>query len=264
MSSDGGVGPLKPKVTDVFSYLLRRRTMEKDKISSYSNVSQLIDEGLRTYMRQVFSYMSAGLAMTAIVAFVVCRSVGFLNLYYTNPLFRYAVIFAPLFIVIPLAARISKISAETARMLFFLYSATIGLSVGGIVALYSPESAAITFFVTSATFLSMVIYGYSTNKDLTSFGSFLIMGLFGLIIASLVNLFVGSSMFSLVLSCIGVLVFTGLTAYDTQRIKSFYFADAENVDEDVNGRKVIIGALELYLDFINLFLNLLRILGSRR
>lgn len=243
--------------------------MDQDKLtsssnssaSSYSKVSQLIDEGLRAYMLQVFSYMSAGLAMTALVALFASSSAGFMQFLFSSPLRYWTVTLAPLVVAVCLVSRISKIKPDTARMLFFTYAALIGLSLSSIFLLYSPKSIATTFFVTSSMFLSMVVYGYSTNKDLTGWGSFLFMGLVGLVIAGIVNLFLKSSAATLVMSGIGVIVFTGLTAYDSQVIKSYYMDSDET---SLAEKKAIFGALTLYLDFIDLFLCLLRFLGDRK
>lgn len=237
--------------------------MKKENIGvqSYQQVSANIDLGLRQYMLNVFSYMSGGLAVTALVAYIASTSAAFMSFLFSSPLLYWTIALAPLGIAFYLMARISRISPETAKALFFGYAALLGLSLSSIFLMYSGISIAQTFFVTSSMFLSMVIYGYVTEKDLTSFGSFLIMGLIGLIIASIVNIFVGSSVMSLVISAIGVIIFTGLTAYDTQVIKGYY---KELDSSDVSTKKAIIGAFRLYLDFINLFLYLLRFLGNRK
>lgn len=234
---------------------------ENTNTSSYSKVAQLIDAGLREYMRSVFTYMAGGLAITGLVAFFASRSEGFMILLLTSRPFFWVVTLMPLGIVIYLSAGISSISVDAAKSLFFAYAGTLGLSLSSIFLIYTGESIATTFFVTSSMFLGMVIYGYTTEKDLTSFGSFLFMGLIGLIIASIVNMFTQSGVFSLVISAVGVVIFTGLTAFDAQMIKSLYFeSDATEVSE----KKAVIGALRLYLDFINLFLYLLRFLGASR
>lgn len=240
--------------------------MDRDNItssstSSYSEISQRLDAGLREYMLKVFSYMAGGLAMTAVVAFFASSSAGFMQFLFSSRLCYWGVIIAPLVVAICLMTRISKISPDTARMLFFTYAALVGLSLSSIFLIYSPKSITTTFFVTSSMFLSMVVYGYSTNKDLTSWGSFLMMGLIGLIIASVVNMFMNNGTASLVISGIGVVIFTGLTAYDSQVIKSYY---TESEESELTEKKAVLGALNLYLDFINLFLYLLRFLGDRR
>ena len=184
-----------------------------------------------------------------------------MSIFFSSPVVAILVMLVPLGISIYLSARMSQISAGTAGTLFVVFAACLGLTLAPIFLVYSGESIAYSFFITSAMFLSMVIYGYVTGKDLTGFGAFLFMGLIGLIIASFVNLFVQSSAFMFVISIIGVVIFTGLTAYDTQIIKSIYFSDDS---EEVTQKKAIFGALRLYLDFVNLFLYILRLVGSRR
>ncbi len=233
----------------------------KDKVSSfYKDAAAAINAGLRKYMLSVFTHMSIGLAFTALVAFFVSSSPAMMRMLFTTGL-QWLVFLAPLGIVIFLSARIANLSAEAATGWFYAYSASVGASLAPIFLVYTGESIVTTFFITSSMFLSMVIYGYTTEKDLTGFGSFLIMGLFGIIIASIVNIFVRSSATSLVISVIGVLVFTGLTAFDAQRIKSMYF---EGDSQEITEKKAIFGALSLYMDFINLFLYILRLLGARR
>ena len=232
----------------------------KDPVQSYQKVAEVVDAGLRQYMLSVFSYMSGGLAVTALVAYFASKSPAFISLLFSSSLLFWLVVLAPLGIAIYLITKISRISPEKAKTLFFGYAAILGLSLSSIFFFYSTASIAHTFFVTSSMFLSMVIYGYVTKRDLTSFGSFLIMGLIGLIIASIVNIFTRSPVAHLVISAIGVIVFTGLTAYDTQMIKSYYMESDSYV---ISEKKAIIGAFKLYLDFINLFLYLLRFLGGR-
>jgi FtsH-binding integral membrane protein len=178
-----------------------------------------------------------------------------------SPLFFMLIALAPLGISIYLVARLAKISAEQAKALFLVYAGCLGVSLASIFVIYSGGSIASAFFVTSSMFLSMVIYGYVTEKDLTSWGSFLTMGVIGLIIASIANIFMRSSAFEFMISAVGVLIFTGLTAYDAQFIKSYYF---ESDTAEISEKKAIFGALRLYLDFINLFLYILRFLGSRK
>lgn len=235
--------------------------MKKNPVQSYQSVANAIDAGLRQYMLNVFSYMSAGLAVTAVVAYVASTSAAFMSFLLSSQLVFLLIALAPLGISLYLFSRISSMSPGNAKALFFGYAAILGLSLSSIFAVYSTFSIAYTFFVASSMFLSMVVYGYVTKKDLTSWGSFLMMGLIGLIIASVVNMFMRSPITSLVISAIGVIIFTGLTAYDTQVIKSYY---TESDSEGVSEKKAIIGALKLYLDFINLFLSLLRFLGDRK
>ena len=233
----------------------------KDKVSSfYKDAADAVNAGLRKYMLSVFTHMSIGLAFTALVSFFVSSSPAMMRMLFTTGL-QWLVFLAPLGIVIFLSARIANLSAEAATGWFYAYSASVGASLAPIFLVYTGESIVTTFFITSSMFLSMVIYGYTTDKDLTGFGSFLIMGLFGIIIASIVNIFVRSSATSLVISVMGVLIFTGLTAFDAQRIKSMYF---ESDSQEVTEKKAIFGALSLYMDFINLFLYILRLLGARR
>ncbi|MBQ7674283.1 MAG: Bax inhibitor-1/YccA family protein [Alphaproteobacteria bacterium] len=235
--------------------------MAKETSSSYSKVAQLVDAGLRDYMRTVFAYMSGGLAITALVAYFASTSSDFMHFLFSSSLVFWIVALAPLGISLYLVGKISSIPVSTARTLFFVYSGVLGLSLSSIFLVYSHQSIATTFFVASSMFLGMVIYGYATERDLTNFGSFLFMGLIGLIIASIVNIFMKSGVASLVISAIGVVVFTGLTAFDAQVIKSYYL---ESDSSEISEKKAVLGALNLYLDFINLFLYLLRFLGSER
>lgn len=233
----------------------------KDETTFYNGAVTSLDLGLRKYMLSVFSYMSAGLALTALVAYMFGNSASAMSLLFSSPGIALLLALIPFGIAIYLSFGISKMSADQARTLFFVYAGTLGVSLAPIFAIYAMVSIAQTFFVTSAMFLSMVIYGYTTGKDLTNLGSFLFMGLIGLIIASLVNLFMRSSMADLIISAIGVVIFVGLTAYDTQKIKSYYMESEAN---ETREKKAVFGALQLYLDFVNLFLYLLRFMGRRR
>lgn len=219
-----------------------------------------IDAGLRAYMLRIYNYMVGGLTLTGLVAYMTVQSPTLFQAIYGSGLV-YLVMLAPLGFVFFLSARINHIQASTAQMLFWLYAAVMGLSLAYIFAIYTGTSIARVFFVTASTFGAMSLYGYTTQRDLTGFGSFLFMGLIGIIIASLVNLFMASSALDFAISVIGVLVFTGLTAYDTQRIKESYNA---GYGDEVQSKQAIMGALSLYLDFINLFLMLLRLFGDRR
>ena len=218
-------------------------------------------------MLKVYNYMGAGLAITGVAAYGTFHAAvdaaggltPFGNAIFVGPL-KWVLILAPLALVILLSFRISRMSVSAAQMTFWAYAALVGVSFASLGLIYTAGSIAQVFFITAGTFGALSLYGYTTKRDLAGFGSFLFMGLIGLIIASLVNLFFQNSMFSLVLSAIGVLIFTGLTAWDTQQIKEIYY---EADDVAVMGRKAIMGALRLYLDFINLFLSLLRIFGSR-
>lgn len=230
-----------------------------------------VDEGLRAYMLRVYNYMALGLAITgaaALATFVMAvdrsgatfKLTAFGQLIYQSPL-KWVVIFGPLAFVLILSFGIQKLSAATAQLLFWVYAATVGLSLSVIFLLYTGQSIVQVFFVTAASFGALSLYGYTTKRDLSAMGAFLIMGLFGVIIASIVNVFVGSSMVQWIISVVGVFVFAGLTAWDTQRIKEMYL---EADDSETAGRKAVMGALALYLDFINLFMLLLQLFGGRR
>jgi uncharacterized protein len=234
-----------------------------------------IDEGLRAYMLRVYNYMALGLAITGAAALatfkmattgdLVARIGGqginsFGQLIYQSPL-KWLVIFGPLAFVLVLSFGIQKLSVATAQLLFWIYAATVGLSLSVIFLIYTGQSIVQVFFITAASFGALSLYGYTTKRDLSAMGAFLIMGLFGIIIASVVNVFVASSMMQWIISVVGVFIFAGLTAYDTQRIKEMYL---EADDDETAGRKAVMGALSLYLDFINLFMMLLQIFGGRR
>jgi FtsH-binding integral membrane protein len=225
-----------------------------------------IDEGLRAYMLKVYNLMALGLAITGVVAYGAFslavdngQLTAFGQLIYASA-FRWVVILAPLAVVFFLSFRVHTLSVAAAQAAFWLYAGLVGLSLSTIFLVYTGASITQTFFVTAAAFGSLSLYGYTTKRDLTAWGSFLIMGVFGIIIAMIVNIFLQSSALQFAISAIGVLVFSGLTAYDTQKIKEMYF---EGDDVLVAGRKAIMGALTLYLDFINLFTFLLQFLGNR-
>jgi len=226
-----------------------------------------IDEGLRAYMLRVYNYMLMGLALTGATAWIALNTpLGALFFAQTAQGFSlsplgWIALFAPLGLVFFLSFRIQHMSLSTAQMVFWGYAAINGIALAPIVFLYTATSIAQVFFVTAATFGAMSLWGYTTKRDLTGWGSFLFMGLIGIVIASVVNIFLQSGMMQLVISIIGVIVFTGLTAYDTQRIKEEYDV---NHDGTISGKNAIMGALRLYLDFINLFLMLLRLMGDRR
>ncbi len=219
-----------------------------------------IDAGLRQFLLSVYNYMGSGLVLTGLVAYGAAETGLYASLVQTPVLF-WGVVLAPLALVFFLSFRIDKMSLGTAQASFWAYAALVGLSLAGLVLAYTGVSIARTFFITAATFLAMSLYGYTTRTDLSRVGSFLLMGLFGIIIASLVNMFLASSALQLAISVIGVVVFVGLTAYDTQRIKNIYL---ESDDSAVAGKKTIMGALTLYLDFLNLFILLLQLTGNRR
>ncbi len=219
----------------------------------------VIDEGLRTYMLSVYNYMASGLALTGVVAFFVANTPVLMDAVFGTPLI-WLVMFSPLIIVFMLSARIHKMSVVAAQATFWVFATLMGMSLASIFIVYTGTSIARVFFITAGVFGAMSLYGYTTKRDLTGWGSFLFMGLIGVIIASIVNIFLGSSMLYFAISVIGVLVFTGLTAYDTQKIKEMY---VESDASAVATKKAIMGALRLYLDFINLFLMLLRLFGNR-
>ncbi len=219
-----------------------------------------IDAGLRQFLLSVYNYMASGLALTGLVAYAAAET-GFYASLVKTPLLFWGVVLAPLALVFLLSFRIEKMSLGAAQMAFWAYAGLVGLSLSGIFLMYTGTSIARTFFITAATFLAMSLYGYTTRIDLARFGSFLLMGLFGIVIASLVNVFLASSALQLAISVIGVIVFVGLTAYDTQRIKEIYLTSDSSI---VAGKKAIMGALALYLDFLNLFILLLQLTGDRR
>ncbi|MGO4438051.1 Bax inhibitor-1/YccA family protein [Rhizobium sp. RAF56] len=226
-----------------------------------------IDAGLRAYMLKVYNLMALGLVITGLAAYLAFsfafqdgQLTAFGAAIYTSPL-KWVVILAPLGMVFFLSFRINSMSVQAAQTTFWVYAALVGLSLSSLFLIYTGQSVVQTFFVTAAAFGSLSLYGYTTKRDLTAMGSFLMMGLFGLIIASVVNIFLASSAMQFAISAIGVLVFAGLTAYDTQKIKEMYF---EGDDVAVAGRKAIMGALTLYLDFINLFMFLLQFMGNRK
>jgi uncharacterized protein len=217
-----------------------------------------VDAGLRSHMLKVYNYMGSGVLLTGIVAMLFASSaIGQQILF--SPL-RYVLMFAPLAFVLVLSFGAHKMSQGTLQLCFWGFAVVMGLSMSTIFLVFTGASIAQTFFVTAVAFLGLSLVGYTTKKDLTAMGSFLIMGVIGLFVAMLVNLFLQSSMFNLVISAVGVLIFAGLTAYDTQRIKSEYFQYAGT---PWLGKAAILGALNLYLDFINMFQFLLSFLGSR-
>jgi hypothetical protein len=218
-----------------------------------------VDAGLRQYMVRVYSYMAAGLAISGLVAYLAV-STGFYQQIAGTPLI-WIVMLAPLGMVLLLGFGINRMSIGAAFLAFWAFAALMGLSLAGIFLVFTGASIARVFFISAATFAAMSLYGYTTGSDLSRFGAFLFMGLIGIVIASLVNIFVGSNALQFAISVIGVIVFTGLTAYDTQRIKQVYLAsDPVNMTT----KKAILGALTLYLDFINLFVMLLQLTGQRR
>ena len=229
-----------------------------------------IDQGLRAYMVKVYNYMAAGLGITAVAAVLTFMAAvdgsgatmqltPFGKAIFTGPL-MWVLVLAPFAMVLFLSFRINSMSVSAAQLTFWIYAALMGVSFASLGLVYTHDSIARVFLTTAITFGAMSLYGYTTKRDLTSMGSFLFMGLIGIIVASLVNIFLASSGLAWVISVLGVLIFTGLTAYDTQKIKEMYL---ESDDGTVSGRKAIMGALNLYLDFINLFLMMLRLFGNR-
>jgi FtsH-binding integral membrane protein len=218
-----------------------------------------IDVGLRDYMLRIYNYMASGLALTGIVAYVFAQSGLYIAIART-PLI-WLVMLAPLGLVMWLSYGINRMQASTAQAIYWFYAALMGVSLASVFLVFTGESVARVFFITAGTFGAMSLYGYTTQRDLSQWGSFLFMGLIGIIIAMVVNIFLVSSALQFAISVIGVIIFTGLTAYDTQQIKEMYF---ENDDGETAGKKAVMGALRLYLDFINLFMMLMQLLGTRR
>jgi len=228
------------------------------------------DAGLRSYMLRIYNYMASALALTGIVAMVAANSPAFLGALYNvqgghavgMSGLGWLVMFAPVGLVIWLGMGIGRMSVATAQAIYWTYAVLIGLSLSSIFILYTGESIARTFFVTAGTFGAMSLYGYTTQKDLSSFGSFLIMGLLGLIVASIVNMFLHSSALMFATSVLGVLIFVGLTAWDTQKLKVMYYQVGGS--GEMLAKVSIMGALSLYMDFINIFMYMLRFMGDRK
>jgi len=244
-----------------------------NKVKSATQSTVVMDEGLRSYMLKVYNYMASGILITGIIsllffklsvntdasgAIVSLTSLGN-TLFFSG--FKWIVMLAPLGVVFYMSFGINKMSASKAQITFWIFAALMGLSLSSIFLFYTGTSITRVFLITSATFGAMSIYGYTTKRDLTKFGSFLMMGLIGIILASLVNIFMKSTMMHFVISILGVLIFVGLTAYDTQKIKNMYQSSDTG---ELIGKKAVMGALTLYLDFINLFIMLLRLFGQRR
>ena len=235
--------------------------------------THIMDEGLRAYMLKVYNYLSSGILITGIISLLLFKlsvvtsadgsivsltNIG--NALYNSAL-MWVVMLAPLGVVFYMSFGIRKMSAAKAQTTFWIFAALMGASLSSIFLVYTGASITRVFFITAGTFAAMSIYGYTTKRDLTKLGSFLMMGLIGIIIASVVNIFMKSSMMYFVISILGVLIFVGLTAYDTQKIKNMYLVSDSG---ELMGKKAVMGALTLYLDFINLFIMLLRLFGQRR
>ena len=241
---------------------------DRPTIAAGAGSAAVVDQGLRSYMLRVYNYMTVGLVVTGLVSYfsfaAAFDSTGNLTAFgsaiYLSPL-KWLVMLAPLAFVMVLSFGINKMSAAAAQLTFWAFAAVMGLSLSSIFAVYTGTSIARTFFISAATFGAMSLYGYTTKRDLTAIGSFLFMGLIGIIIASVVNIFLASSALAFGISVLGVLIFVGLTAYDTQRIKLSY---SESFGSDVLRKGAIMGALSLYLDFLNLFMMLLQLTGNRR
>jgi|TARA_Y100000817_G_C16810464_1_gene524032 FtsH-binding integral membrane protein len=248
--------------------------LNRQKTTIKSSVSEaIIDQGLRSYMLKVYNYMASGVLLTGVVALFLFKmsvvtgpngeilSLTNLGNSIYNSGLAWIIMLAPLGVVFYMSFGIAKMSASKAQTVFWIFAGLMGASLSSIFLAYTGTSITRVFFITAGTFGAMSIYGYTTKRDLTKLGSFLFMGLIGIIIASLVNIFLKSSMMYFIISIIGVLVFVGLTAYDTQKIKNMYLASDSG---ELIGKKAVMGALTLYLDFINLFIMLLRLFGQRR
>jgi len=248
--------------------------INRPKTTTRSSASEaIIDQGLRAYMLKVYNYMASGVLLTGFISLlffklsVVTSTSGeitgltsFGSTIYTSGL-KWVIMLAPLGVVFYMSFNIAKMTSAKAQSTFWVFAALMGASLSSIFLMYTGESITRVFFITAGTFGAMSIYGYTTKRDLTKLGSFLMMGLFGIIIASIVNIFMKSSMMYFVISILGVLIFVGLTAYDTQKIKNMYLVSDSG---ELMGKKAVMGALTLYLDFINLFIMLLRLFGQRR
>ena len=236
----------------------------------------VVDEGLRDYMLKVYNYMGSGVFLTGIISLVLFQLSGGYSIQVTssgitgltnignalyNSALMWVVMLAPLGVVLYMSFGIAKMSSSKAQATFWVFAALMGASLSSIFLVYTGASITRVFFITAGTFGAMSIYGYTTKRDLTKLGSFLMMGLIGIIIASIVNIFMKSTMMYFVISILGVLIFVGLTAYDTQKIKNMYLVSDSG---EIMGKKAVMGALTLYLDFINLFIMLLRLFGQRR
>jgi FtsH-binding integral membrane protein len=227
--------------------------------NSVAYSSTQYDAGLRSFMLQVYNYMTFALALSGLVSLGISMSPALMAVIWGTPL-KWVVILAPLAMSIGFAFMIEKINSNTAKLFLFAFALAMGLSLSSIFAVYKMGSIIHVFFISAATFGAASLYGYTTKADLTKMGSFLIMGVIGLVIAGLVNLFLQSSMFAFVISCLAVLIFTGLTAYDTQQIKQMY----DYTEGEEQKKAGVIGALMLYMDFINIFINLLQIIGDKK
>jgi len=232
-------------------------------MQSYPINSTKVQSITNEFIRSVYNWMGIGLALTGFIAYYVSNNAEIQNLIFGNKLVFFGLIIAELGLVFAISARVNKMQASTATALFILYAALNGATLSAIFLVYTSSSITSTFFICSATFIACSIYGMSTKRDLTSMGGFMAMGLIGILIASVVNIFIKSSAMNMIISYIGVIVFVGLTAYDTQKLKNMAMTQPDGLEAGVIRKGAILGALSLYLDFINLFLMLLRILGNR-
>ena len=221
-----------------------------------------IDQGLRAHMNKVYGTMSVGMIITFLAAWAVGNNATMMNTLFTG-FTRYIVMFAPLIMVFAFSAMINKLSAAAAQLFFYTFAAVMGVSISYIFVVFTDFSIAQVFLITAISFAGLSLWGYTTKKDISGWGSFLIMGVIGLIVASIVNIFIGSPAIMFAISVLGVLIFAGLTAYDTQDIKNEYLAHAHHGDSEWLGKAAIMGALRLYLDFINMFIMLLSLMGGR-
>ena len=252
-----------------------------DTIRAGAGTRAAIDEGLRAHMNKVYGTMSVGLLITALASWAIAGLAvtsdpsgatamiregqyltGLGQALYASPL-KWVVMFAPLAMVFAFGAAVNRLSAAGAQLFFYAFAVLMGLSISSIFLVFTGISIVQTFLITAIAFAGLSLYGYTTKRDLGPLGTFLIMGLIGIIIASIVNIFIGSSMIHFAISVLGVLIFAGLTAYDTQKIKNDYIAHAHAMDSEWLAKSAIMGALNLYLDFINLFMFLLQFLGNR-
>lgn len=235
---------------------------EFETIRSAGVRSAQVDEGLRSHMNKVYGTMSVGMLLTFAAAWAVGNNAAIFETLFTG-FTRYIVMFAPLIMVFAFGAVINKLSAAAAQLFFYAFAALMGVSISYIFVIFTDYSIVQVFLITSIAFAGLSLWGYTTKKDISGWGSFLMMGLIGLIVASVINIFLGSGMLQWAISVIGVLIFAGLTAYDTQDIKKEYLAHAHTGDSEWLGKSAIMGALRLYLDFINMFIMLLNLLGQR-
>jgi hypothetical protein len=237
--------------------------MKEAKMQSIPLTKTRVQVQVNAFIRSVYNWMGIGLALTGFIAYYVAHSQSMMQLIFKNPVIFYGLIIGELVLVFTLSARVAKMKATTATALFVIYAALNGVTLSFIFLAYTQSSITATFFICAATFIACSVYGMTTKRDLTSLGGFMTMGLIGIIIASVVNMFVRSSGMSIIISYVGVLVFVGLTAYDTHKLRTMALSQPADLEAGVIRKGAIMGALALYLDFINLFLMLLRILGNR-